>query len=240
MKTTQSEDPCVLIAAVQAEAAGTLAAGFHEKGIVPTLAFTQEQVARCLQPAHGFRLLVGTERLLDSDLLHRLRGIQGNHRLPIITFGYSTLPVVHTAADVELPSGAGVEEIVGKASSLLALSHPLDLPAVLSWGSLELDIRRREARWQGREVSLTPIQFRIMEVLILAGGAVVDPDDLSRRLWGEASFGDGERILAHVRRIRRKIERDSSHPAFLLTVRGEGYRLSDEHARRMGVLQLAR
>jgi DNA-binding response OmpR family regulator len=80
-----------------------------------------------------------------------------------------------------------------------------------------------------------------MEMLILAAGAVVDPNDLSRQLWGRESFSDGERILAHVRRIRRKIEDDSSRPAFLLTVRGEGYRLADEGVRQgVSHLQLAR
>jgi two-component system response regulator RegX3 len=47
-------------------------------------------------------------------------------------------------------------------------------------------------------------------------------------VWGApAQIGDPERLFAHIRRIRKKIEPAPSHPAFLLTVRGEGFRLAD-------------
>ena len=110
---------------------------------------------------------------------------------------------------------------------MMKITRPVNVPGVLMWGDFELDVRRREASWQGDPVALTPIEFRLMEVLILAGGDVVTVDELTRRLWGDIAFRDDQRLHAHVRRIRKKIERDPSDPGFLLTVRGHGYRLAD-------------
>jgi len=129
--------------------------------------------------------------------------------------------------DSQLPSGSAAADIAQVGLALIAIARPTSLPCGLTWGPLHLDVARRIASWHGRNIQLTPIQFRIMEVLILAGGSVVTPPELSRRIWGGEAFSDGERILQHIRRIRKKIEETPSLPSFLLTVRGEGYRLAD-------------
>jgi DNA-binding response OmpR family regulator len=88
-------------------------------------------------------------------------------------------------------------------------------------------MRRREALWHGCRVEMTRLEFRILAALVVAAGGVVTRDDLYRTVWRQASPDDGERIVAHIRRIRAKLEADPTHPAFLLTARGEGFRLAD-------------
>jgi two-component system, OmpR family, KDP operon response regulator KdpE len=56
-----------------------------------------------------------------------------------------------------------------------------------TWGPLRLDSRRRLARWHGQPVGLTPIQFRLLLILVQAAGAVVSPMELSRRVWGHGA-----------------------------------------------------
>jgi DNA-binding response OmpR family regulator len=92
---------------------------------------------------------------------------------------------------------------------------------------MELDLARRQAWWHLEPLALTPLQFRLMSLLILAGGAVVTTEELSRALWGTALPSDAERLFAHIRRIRKRIEPDPARPQFLLTVRGEGFRLAE-------------
>ncbi len=67
-----------------------------------------------------------------------------------------------------------------------------------------------------------------MEVLVLAAGGVVSVADLSRRVWGQHSFAESERVSKHITRIRKKLESSEQTGDFVLSVRGEGYRLVDE------------
>lgn len=108
------------------------------------------------------------------------------------------------------------------------MSRPVRLPECLRWGSLELDVQRHEARWGGRPLPLTTLQFRIMEVLALAAGSVVTDEQLSRRVWSaSSSCEDKDRLVAHIRRIRRSMEEDPARPRFLIRVRGKGFRLAE-------------
>jgi len=96
-----------------------------------------------------------------------------------------------------------------------------------AWGPLLLDRRRRRAFWAAREISLTAQQFRLLWELAEAQGALVTVAELSDRVYDGSVGDDRERLMGHVRRIRRLIEADPARPAFLLTVRGEGFRLAD-------------
>jgi DNA-binding response OmpR family regulator len=58
---------------------------------------------------------------------------------------------------------------------------------------------------------------------------VLSRAELERRAYGTTMVNGGERVVSQMRRIREKIEPDPSRPAFLLTVRGEGFRLADGH-----------
>jgi hypothetical protein len=96
----------------------------------------------------------------------------------------------------------------------------------MRWGRLEVDDRRREARWMGHRIDISATQLRLLAVLIEASGAVVSKTDLAWRLFGNVSARD-ERIETHVRRIRRQLAAHAGERDVLLTVRGEGYRLAD-------------
>jgi DNA-binding response OmpR family regulator len=100
-------------------------------------------------------------------------------------------------------------------------------PARSVWGPLLLDQRRRRAFWATREIPLTAQQFRLLWTLSAAQGAVVTVAELSDQVYDGTVGDDRERLMGHVRRIRRLIEADPAHPAFLLTVRGQGFRLAD-------------
>jgi DNA-binding response OmpR family regulator len=106
-------------------------------------------------------------------------------------------------------------------------SLPAGAARVLAWGGLRLDTRRRLAWWCGDSLQLTPMQFRLLTRLAAARGAVVPTADLHEAVFADTHVGNGERLFAHVRRVRSLLERDTANPSFLLTVRGEGFRLAD-------------
>lgn len=80
----------------------------------------------------------------------------------------------------------------------------------------------------GSEVSLTAKEFALLKKLWEARGNIVTIDALCAALWDGPLVGYENTLMVHIRRLREKIETDPSHPKFLLTVRGLGYRLKRE------------
>jgi|SRR5262245_33352 len=116
---------------------------------------------------------------------------------------------------------------------LAVLDHGRHAPVVhygesqrIKRGDFTLDCLTRRVLLAGVDLHVTCYQFRLLKSLCDADGAVVTYDELSQALYGQKRGNDRERIIAHVRRTRRLIEADPSHPERLVTVRGEGFRLA--------------
>lgn len=99
--------------------------------------------------------------------------------------------------------------------------------ALLTAGDLVLDRNKHEVTVCDSPVELTPIEFQILEILMLAGGQVVQRAALSTRLIELGYTGSEATLKIHVRNIRTKIERDPNDPRIIETVFGIGYRLGD-------------
>jgi len=76
----------------------------------------------------------------------------------------------------------------------------------------------------GRVVELTPIEFRLLHVLMRNAGRVLTHDYLLSMAWGYEYEGYSNQIAVYIRRLRTKLEEDPSNPKYLVTVRGMGYR----------------
>ncbi|MEX1828156.1 response regulator transcription factor [Luteibacter sp. CQ10] len=100
--------------------------------------------------------------------------------------------------------------------------------AVLSRGQLDLDAATRQLRWQGVPIELTASEFNVMEALLRAGGAVKSKDELSREALGRRREAYDRSLDVHVSNIRQKLANHGVAPVFIETVRGVGYRVSDE------------
>ncbi|MCL4263309.1 MAG: response regulator transcription factor [Anaerolineae bacterium] len=96
---------------------------------------------------------------------------------------------------------------------------------ILRCGPLTLfpDLRRMEL--QGTEVELTPKEYALLHLFMQRPGYVFGRETLLREVWGYEFLGDSRTVDVHIQRLRAKIEKDSSQPELLLTVRGFGYRL---------------
>jgi DNA-binding winged helix-turn-helix (wHTH) protein len=77
-----------------------------------------------------------------------------------------------------------------------------------------------------REVSLTPVESRLLYALAANIGRVMSTDTLLARGWSDAEIPDPAYVWVTMRRLRQKIEADPDHPAYLETIRGIGYRLN--------------
>ena len=101
-------------------------------------------------------------------------------------------------------------------------------PQTLRVGGLEMDVRRRDVRVDGRPVELTPTEFSLLQVLLEQAGYVLTRGELTRRALG-VDFEGVERTLdSHIRNLRQKLEPDPANPTYVQTVYGIGYRLAEE------------
>ncbi len=92
-------------------------------------------------------------------------------------------------------------------------------------GNIKLDTKRFQAFVDDREVELTPTEFRLLEALVRRGGEVAGERELIQEVWGDYRQEDASVVRRYILMLRKKIEKDPSSPALLLTVRGFGYRL---------------
>jgi DNA-binding response OmpR family regulator len=92
------------------------------------------------------------------------------------------------------------------------------------FGDVEVDFGRGEVRARGKSVDLTPIEFRLLSVLIRSGGRVLNREQLLDAAWGRGAFASGRIVDNHIANLRRKIEPDPTKPRYLRNVRGLGYR----------------
>jgi two-component system KDP operon response regulator KdpE len=93
-------------------------------------------------------------------------------------------------------------------------------------GELKVDLAARRVAVAGREVKLTPIEWRLLATLVKHAGMVVTHRQLLREVWGPAYVEQSHTLRVHMASLRRKVEADPAQPRYLLTEIGVGYRLA--------------
>ena len=94
---------------------------------------------------------------------------------------------------------------------------------LLSIGALTLDLDRFEVMINNKVIDLTLREFEVLKFLAAEPGQVVTRETLLEKVWGYEYYGDIRTVDVTVRRIREKIEKDTSNPKILITKRGVGY-----------------
>ena len=103
-----------------------------------------------------------------------------------------------------------------------------DANEVLRGGPIELDIDAHVARVDGDQVELRPKEFELLESLMRRKNRLAARHALIDEVWGSSYFGDTKTLDVHIKRLREKLEKDSSDPKHIVTVRGLGYKFVDE------------
>jgi two-component system, OmpR family, response regulator RegX3 len=92
-------------------------------------------------------------------------------------------------------------------------------------GGLSVDLVKHEVLADGKPVTLTPSEYKVLALLAEVPGQVFTRREIMQHLWQSTYVGDQRACDAHVSTLRRKIERDPSHPERIVTVSGFGYKL---------------
>ena len=116
-------------------------------------------------------------------------------------------------------------ELVARVRTVLRRSSPhVQAGERLAFEGLQIDASAREVRRDGEELKLTAREFDLLWFMASHPRQVFSRDQLMDRVWGYTSALDTGTVTVHMRRLREKIEHDPSHPRFLQTVWGVGYR----------------
>ena len=99
---------------------------------------------------------------------------------------------------------------------------------VITVGDLRLDLNKFEVRVRGEVMDLTLREFEVLKYLANQPGQVVTREILLEKVWGYEYYGDIRTVDVTVRRIREKIEKDTSNPKILITKRGVGYYIASK------------
>jgi len=95
-------------------------------------------------------------------------------------------------------------------------------------GHLSVDLRTRRVTLSGREIHLTPIEYRLLTTLVKHAGRVLTHRQLLKEVWGPSHVEDSHYVRIYIAQLRRKLEDDPTQPRHLLTEAGVGYRLAAE------------
>ena len=217
-----------------------------EKGITDALQFAFElegfrvesastgreglEAARRLRPA----VVVLDVMLPGMSGLDVCRQLRAESNVPIIMLtarGSEADKVagLELGADDYLTKPFSIRELVARVRAQVRRSArtPTPSPDVLKGGPIELDVEAHVVRVRGEEVDLRPKEFDLLESLMRRRGRLATRDSLIDEVWGPNHFGTTKTLDVHIKRLRQKLEHDSSSPRHIVTVRGLGYKFVD-------------
>lgn len=116
------------------------------------------------------------------------------------------------------------QELLLRTAAILRRTYKEETPLVTLSGS-QIDFSRAEVIKGKEQIPLTAKEYEILQALYRNAGRIVTIDQLCEAAWGENPFGYENSLMAHIRRIREKIELTPSKPVSLITVKGLGYKL---------------
>jgi two-component system KDP operon response regulator KdpE len=170
--------------------------------------------------------------LPDMDGIEVLEDLRGWSKVPIIILTArekerDKVEALDAGADDYLTKPFGLDELMARIR--VALRHSAragkEEEPLFRLGALEVDLVARQVRLCGKEIHLTPIEYRLLAVLVKYAGKVVTHKQLLREVWGPQAELENQYLRVYMNQLRQKLEPQPALPRFLVTETGVGYRL---------------
>ncbi|MCL5985396.1 MAG: response regulator transcription factor [Actinobacteria bacterium] len=176
---------------------------------------------------------IGLPNMSGTDICKEIRK---NSNVPIIMLTARSdesdrVVGLEIGADDYVVKPFSPKELVARVKAILRRSaEPVTSTLTIIYKGLELDSERHQVRAYGKDILLTPYEFDILKLLASNPGRVYTRGQLLEKVMG-TSFEAYERVIdAHIKNLRKKIEKEPARPAFVLTVRGVGYKFNEKLA----------
>ena len=188
--------------------------------------------------AHSIQLILMDIMMPKIDGMKAMMRLREQHNIPIILISAKSEDTdkilgLDFGADDYITKPFNPLELIARVKSQLRRYTVLGTAAdgknteedVLTAGGLTLDIPQKRLTVDGEECRLTPIEYKILELLMRNQGRVFSIEEIYERVWNEPSFSPENTVAVHIRRIREKIEINPREPKYLKVVWGIGYKI---------------
>lgn len=170
--------------------------------------------------------------LPDGDGLDFVRDLRSWSSTPVLVLSARSTEmdkagVLDAGADDYLTKPFSIVELLARVRALLRRSKAKasgEESAEIRFGDVEIDFARRLVTKAGELLRLTPIEYRLLAVLVANNGKVLTHRHLLREVWGPTFVESSHYLRIYVSHLRQKLEQDPTQPRFLLTETGVGYR----------------
>ncbi|WP_440898051.1 winged helix-turn-helix domain-containing protein [Amphibacillus sp. Q70] len=216
--------------------------GLSKEGFKVTLAYNGEEALEKLEQA-DYDVILLDLMLPKIDGIECLKIIRSKSMIPVLIMSAKGEDI-----DKALGLGFGADDYISKPFSMLELvarikatirreehyqrSQAIELQkenqdTVLQIKDITMDIDRFSVKKRKKELNLTAKEFQILKLFISNPTRVYTKSQLYQTIWQDDYHGDENVINVHMRRLREKIEDDPSHPIYIQTLWGIGYKLGD-------------
>ncbi|MYU23992.1 response regulator [Streptomyces sp. SID8352] len=170
--------------------------------------------------------------LTDMDGVDVIRALRGWTGVPVLV-----LSARHASGEKVAALDAGADDYITKPFSMDELlarvraavrrtegAAPAAEVSRVETDTFTVDLSARRTVRDGQEVRLTPTEWHLLEILVTSPGRLVTQRHLLHEVWGTSQRGRSNYLRVYMARLRRKLEADPSHPRYLITEPGMGYR----------------
>lgn len=185
-----------------------------------------------------YQLVILDVMMPGFDGFDTLEKIRARSCVPVLMLtakgdGASKVRGLRAGADDYLPKPFDLEELSARVLALIRRYTCLNRglgggESPIRFSGLSIDPDARVVQTAGGPIELPPKEFDLLLLLARNQGRVLTKQRIYEEVWGEPYAYDDSTIMAIVSRLRKKIEPDQSHPSYIQTVRGVGYRFSGE------------
>jgi two-component system KDP operon response regulator KdpE len=166
------------------------------------------------------------------DVLARIRAISDIPVLMISARGEEADKVrgLELGADDYITKPFGYAELSARIRAVMRRAQ--SLPPVVGGGTFQagplyINYSTHHVELNGKQIKLTPIEYKLLYQLTRNAGKVLQHDQLLTKIWGPEYLGEFDYLRIYIRRLREKIEPNPQQPQYILTERGLGYKFAD-------------
>jgi len=171
--------------------------------------------------------------LPDIDGFEVLSQIRVKSDTPVIIVSardqeFDKVNALDNGADDYITKPFFIGELLARVRVALRKRQPKAAEDIFQLDEFQLDYKRRKVFVYGNEVHLTPIEYRLLHLLVSHSGQVLTHAYIIKHIWGYEEQEDSQSLRVFMANLRRKIEKNTASPRYLLTEMGVGYRFVDE------------
>ncbi|MEV1081489.1 response regulator transcription factor [Streptomyces sp. NPDC050211] len=185
-----------------------------------------------LAAAHRPDVMVLDLGLPDMDGVDVIKAVRGWTRVPILVLSArqgsdEKVAALDAGADDYITKPFSMDELLARLRAAVRRTEEVPLAAEttrVTTDEFTIDLLAKKAVRGGRDVRLTPTEWHLLEILVTNPGRLITQKYLLQEVWGVSQRNKTNYLRVYMAQLRRKLEADPSHPRYLITEPGMGYR----------------